>query len=153
MTSLVIFGEDFLRYSFRRFACLGPVTARVTLLTIGGNSYPRCSGGAIDCGLMRSNPARKVRRPRYATSGFHAWTIDEIRQFETPQPRPPRFPSVSRSGSSKAHTRAPRSWTKGQLAVSRKDNFRCRELALASVATGGISDEIKTTSPGASATC
>lgn len=43
-------------------------------------------GWAIDCGFMRSNPAREVRRLRYATSGFHTWTIGEVRQFEARHP-------------------------------------------------------------------
>jgi integrase len=43
-------------------------------------------GWAVDSGLMRSNPAREVRRIRYATSGFHTWTIDEVRQFEERHP-------------------------------------------------------------------
>jgi len=36
--------------------------------------------------LMRSNPVREVRRLRHATSGFHAWTIEEVRQFEARHP-------------------------------------------------------------------
>ena len=43
-------------------------------------------GWAVDCSLMRSNPAREVRRIRYATSGFHTWTVDEVRQFEERHP-------------------------------------------------------------------
>ena len=43
-------------------------------------------GWAVDCGLMRANPAREVRRIRYATSGFHTWTVDEARQFEERHP-------------------------------------------------------------------
>lgn len=43
-------------------------------------------GWAVDSGLMRSNPAREVRRVRYATAGFHTWTVDEVRQFEARHP-------------------------------------------------------------------
>jgi integrase len=32
--------------------------------------------------MMRLNPAREVRKIRYATSGFHTWTRAEVRQFE-----------------------------------------------------------------------
>ena len=31
--------------------------------------------------LLKSNPARDVRRIKYATSGFHNWTTDEVKQF------------------------------------------------------------------------
>jgi integrase/recombinase XerD len=43
-------------------------------------------GWAVDSGLMRSNPAREVRIVRYATSGFHTWEVDEVRQFEARHP-------------------------------------------------------------------
>jgi integrase len=43
-------------------------------------------GWAIERGLLRANPARDVRRVRYATSGFHTWTVDEVRQFEARHP-------------------------------------------------------------------
>jgi integrase len=43
-------------------------------------------GWAIDCDLMRSNPAREVRRLRYATSGFHTWTLEEVHKFEARHP-------------------------------------------------------------------
>ena len=43
-------------------------------------------GWAIDCGILRSNPARDVRRIRYATAGFYTWTIDDVRQFENRHP-------------------------------------------------------------------
>jgi integrase len=36
--------------------------------------------------LLKSNPARDVRRVRYATSGFHTWTPDEVQQFEERHP-------------------------------------------------------------------
>jgi integrase len=32
--------------------------------------------------LMKTNPARDVRRIKYATEGFHTWTADEVRKFE-----------------------------------------------------------------------
>jgi integrase len=38
---------------------------------------------AVERDLIRSNPARDVKPLRYATDGFHAWTPDEVRQFET----------------------------------------------------------------------
>jgi integrase len=36
--------------------------------------------------LMKTNPAREVRRIKYATEGFHSWTRDEVRQFEERHP-------------------------------------------------------------------
>ena len=36
--------------------------------------------------LMRSNPVRDVKRMRYATEGFHTWTVEEVKQFETRWP-------------------------------------------------------------------
>ncbi len=36
--------------------------------------------------LMKSNPARDVRRIKYETEGFHTWTPDEFAQFETRHP-------------------------------------------------------------------
>jgi len=36
--------------------------------------------------LLTSNPARDVRRARYATSGFHTWTPSEVIQFEDRHP-------------------------------------------------------------------
>jgi integrase len=36
--------------------------------------------------LMKTNPAREVRRIKYATEGFHSWTPDEVRQFEERHP-------------------------------------------------------------------
>jgi integrase len=43
-------------------------------------------GWAIEAGLMRSNPARDVQRQKYATTGFHTWTVEEVRQFEQRHP-------------------------------------------------------------------
>jgi integrase len=43
-------------------------------------------GWAIEQGLLRFNPAREVRRVRYATDGFHSWTVDEVRQYEKRHP-------------------------------------------------------------------
>jgi len=38
-------------------------------------------GWAVEEGLISSNPARDVRRVRYASEGFHTWTIDEVVRF------------------------------------------------------------------------
>ena len=38
---------------------------------------------AVERNLIRANPAREVKRLRYATDEFHAWTPDEVKQFET----------------------------------------------------------------------
>src|SRR3984957_11620763 len=38
---------------------------------------------AVERNLIRANPARDVKRLRYAPDGFHAWTPDEVKQFET----------------------------------------------------------------------
>jgi integrase len=43
-------------------------------------------GWAVEQGLMRSNPAREVRRVRYATTGFYTWTVEDVRQFEERHP-------------------------------------------------------------------
>jgi len=37
---------------------------------------------AVERNLIRANPARDVKPLRYATEGFHAWTPDEVKQFE-----------------------------------------------------------------------
>ncbi len=36
--------------------------------------------------LLKTNPCRDVRRIKYATDGFHTWTLDEVRQFEARHP-------------------------------------------------------------------
>lgn len=36
--------------------------------------------------LMKTNPARDVRRIKYATEGFPTWTPDEVRQFQERHP-------------------------------------------------------------------
>jgi integrase len=41
---------------------------------------------AVECSLIRANPVRDVKPLRYATDGFHAWTPDEVRQFEARHP-------------------------------------------------------------------
>ncbi len=38
-------------------------------------------GWAVEAGHMKSNPARDVRRIKYATTGFHTWTVAEVAQF------------------------------------------------------------------------
>ena len=43
-------------------------------------------GWAVEDGLMAINPARDIRRIKYATDGFHTWTPDEVRQFEARHP-------------------------------------------------------------------
>ena len=37
---------------------------------------------AVEHNLIRANPARDVKPLRYETSGFHAWTREEVTQFE-----------------------------------------------------------------------
>lgn len=39
-------------------------------------------GWAVEKQIIKANPARDVRRIKYASGGFHAWTIEEVRQFE-----------------------------------------------------------------------
>ena len=41
---------------------------------------------AVEAGHMTGNPARDARPIRYATEGFHTWTIEEVRQFEASHP-------------------------------------------------------------------
>lgn len=43
-------------------------------------------GWAIEADLMASNPAREVRRKKYATEGFHTWTSAELAAFEARHP-------------------------------------------------------------------
>jgi len=38
-------------------------------------------GWGIENGHARVNPVRDVRRLKYASEGFHTWTVDEVRQF------------------------------------------------------------------------
>jgi integrase len=37
---------------------------------------------AVEDGSMQSNPARDVKKLKYATDGFHTWTVEEVQQFE-----------------------------------------------------------------------
>jgi integrase len=39
-------------------------------------------GWAVEADLMTGNPARDVKKLKYATDGFHTWTIDEVRRYE-----------------------------------------------------------------------
>jgi integrase len=41
---------------------------------------------AVENGFMRMNPAREIRRVRYASEGFHTRSIEEVRQFEAHHP-------------------------------------------------------------------
>jgi integrase len=43
-------------------------------------------GWSIEAGHMKTNPVRDVRRLRYATDGFHTWTVEEVRKFEERHP-------------------------------------------------------------------
>jgi integrase len=43
-------------------------------------------GWAVEYGLLRLNPAREIRKVRYATAGFHTWTVEEVREFEERHP-------------------------------------------------------------------
>jgi integrase len=43
-------------------------------------------GWAIEHGHMKSNPARDARRVRYASEGWHTWTVEEVRQYEARHP-------------------------------------------------------------------
>lgn len=43
-------------------------------------------GWAVGVRLLKSNPARDAERIGYATSGFHTWSVDEVRQFEAHHP-------------------------------------------------------------------
>jgi integrase len=38
-------------------------------------------GWAVEAGHMTTNPARDVRRVKYATDGYHTWTVAEVAQF------------------------------------------------------------------------
>jgi integrase len=43
-------------------------------------------GWAVHERHMPFNPARDVRRVRYATDGFHGWTVEEVDRFQTRHP-------------------------------------------------------------------
>jgi integrase len=43
-------------------------------------------GWAIEAELMKSNPARDVRRKKYSTSGFYTWTFSDLTAFENRHP-------------------------------------------------------------------
>ena len=43
-------------------------------------------GWAVENGMMAINPARDTRRIKYASDGFHAWTVEEVLQFEKRHP-------------------------------------------------------------------
>jgi integrase len=43
-------------------------------------------GWAIEAELMATNPARDVKRKKYATEGFHTWTEAEVAAFEKQHP-------------------------------------------------------------------
>ena len=44
-------------------------------------------GWAVEAGLMNTNPARDVRRVKYATNGFHTWSVAEVAQFIERHPK------------------------------------------------------------------
>jgi hypothetical protein len=39
----------------------------------------------IEAGVISSNPCRDVRRFKYASDGFHTWTVEEVHKFEERQ--------------------------------------------------------------------
>jgi len=39
-------------------------------------------GWAVEEGLIKSNPSRDVKKIKNVTSGFHQWTVEEVRAFE-----------------------------------------------------------------------
>jgi integrase len=43
-------------------------------------------GWAVEQSKLRFNPAREIRKVRYASEGFHTWTVEEVRQFEACHP-------------------------------------------------------------------
>jgi integrase len=43
-------------------------------------------GWAIEVGKARANPCREVRRVKYASEGFHTWTLAEVRKFTAKWP-------------------------------------------------------------------
>jgi integrase len=43
-------------------------------------------GWAIEAEHMKSNPARDVRRKKYATNGFYTWTLSDLTAFENRHP-------------------------------------------------------------------
>lgn len=43
-------------------------------------------GWGVENGHLISNPVRDVRRIKYASAGFHTWTVGEVRQFEAKHP-------------------------------------------------------------------
>lgn len=43
-------------------------------------------GWAIENGIARTNPTRDVRRIKYASEGFHTWSVAEVRQYQGRHP-------------------------------------------------------------------
>lgn len=43
-------------------------------------------GWAVEHGHLPSNPARDVRRAKYASSGFYTWSVEDVQRFETRHP-------------------------------------------------------------------
>lgn len=43
-------------------------------------------GWAAERELITSNPARDVKILKYATGGFHSWSVDEVKQYEARHP-------------------------------------------------------------------
>ncbi len=43
-------------------------------------------GWAVEENLMRSNPARDVRKISYASEGFYTWTLEDVERFEARHP-------------------------------------------------------------------
>jgi integrase len=41
---------------------------------------------AVEQNKLRMNPARDIRKIKYATDGFHTWSVGEVRQFEARHP-------------------------------------------------------------------
>lgn len=39
-------------------------------------------GWAVEEGLIKSNPSRDVKKIKNVTSGFHQWSVEEVRKFE-----------------------------------------------------------------------
>ena len=43
-------------------------------------------GWAVEAGHMAANPVRDVRRIKFASEGFHTWTLAEVKQFQERHP-------------------------------------------------------------------
>lgn len=75
--------------STEKIRWLRDIKAHENLLGAANNRLKYLSsmcGWAVENDHLKSNPCRDVRKIKYASSGFHAWTIEEVQQYEARHP-------------------------------------------------------------------